>query len=522
MKNRRLILCLAVTLSVLPATSRLTAQKQNRKHHHYQLIDVGTLGGSNAWLSYPLPGEVQINRRGLVVGVTDTTNADPYYPNCMIDCFLSHAFQWRDGVLTDLGALPGTNNSYAFSSNQHGQVVGASENGAIDPLTGFPEISATLWSNGEVIDLGTLGGNSGWAGNINDRGQVVGSALNTIPDSFGGSLAVPPFFPMATQLHAFLWERGVITDLGTLGGSDSQAQYINAQGQIAGQSFTNSTPNPPVTAPACQTGGIPTEHPFLWQNGMIELGSLGGTCGYANWLNDRGQVIGTMTLAGDSTNHAFLWDRGVLTDLGTLGGNNSEAWFTNDAGEVVGRADFSATSADHHAFLWRRGHGMIDLGTVADQPLSTAEGINSHTQIVGDSLGNGWLWEDGSIVDLNTLVPSNSTVHVAGAVAINDRGEIVAEGFPSNGDDHVVVLIPCDDDHPDVEGCDYSLAEDKSTIEVGSVPGSHNSPTANQKPRSDSKRVRRDVCAASVTRYPGNPAEGEARGCRGNFSPRRI
>jgi hypothetical protein len=126
---------------------------------------------------------------------------------------------------------------------------------------------------------------------------------------------------------------------------------------------------------------------------------------------------------------------------------------------------------------------MIDLGTVAGQPLSTAEGINSHTQIVGDSLGNGWLWENGSIVDLNTLVPSNSTVHVAGAVAINDRGEIVAEGFPSNGDDHVVVLIPCDDDHPDVDGCDYSLAEVDSATRAGSASASHNSPTANTNDR---------------------------------------
>src|SRR5262249_20099583 len=129
MKNRRLVLCLAVTLSVLPATSRLAAQAQNRKHHHYQLIDIGTLGGSKPRVTYPLPGEVQINQRGLVVGVTDTTNTDPYDPNCLIDCALVHAFQWQDGVLTDLGALPGTNDSWAFSSNTRGQIVGVSENG---------------------------------------------------------------------------------------------------------------------------------------------------------------------------------------------------------------------------------------------------------------------------------------------------------------------------------------------------------------------------------------------------------
>jgi probable HAF family extracellular repeat protein len=162
-------------------------------------------------------------------------------------------------------------------------------------------------------------------------------------------------------------------------------------------------------------------------------------------------------------NHAFLWDRGVLTDLMTLGGNNSEAWLANEAGEVVGRADPSTDSTNHHAFLWS--HGVKkDLGTPNGLACSTAVGINARHQVVGDSGvclvgGNGWLWEDGSIVDLNTLVPPDTHVHVAGAVAINDRGEIVAEGLPGDGSSHVVVLIPCDDDHPGVEGCDYSMVD---------------------------------------------------------------
>ena len=130
---------------------------------------------------------------------------------------------------------------------------------------------------------------------------------------------------------------------------------------------------------------------------------------------------------------------------------------------------------------------MTDLGTVADQALSTAYGINSHTQIVGDSQGNGWLWENGSIVDLNTLVPSNTSVHVLGAVSINDRGEIVAAGLPGNGADHVVVLIPCDDDHPDVDGCDYSLTELGSAGPKGPAPSGQNSPTANPTDRTNGR-----------------------------------
>ena len=107
---------------------------------------------------------------------------------------------------------------------------------------------------------------------------------------------------------------------------------------------------------------------------------------------------------------------------------------------------------------------MKDLGAPDGFACSTAQGINARHQVVGDSGvcfvgGNGFLWEKDSVVNLNSLVPPDSTVHVAGAVAINDRGEIVAEGLPSDGSSHVVVLIPCDGNHPGVEGCDYSLAE---------------------------------------------------------------
>ena len=48
---------------------------------------------------------------------------------------------------------------------------------------------------------------------------------------------------------------------------------------------------------------------------MTDLGTLGGTFGFAQGLNNRGQVVGFSDLSGDLANHAFLWDRGVLTDL---------------------------------------------------------------------------------------------------------------------------------------------------------------------------------------------------------------
>ena len=108
---------------------------------------------------------------------------------------------------------------------------------------------------------------------------------------------------------------------------------------------------------------------------------------------------------------------------------------------------------------------MKDLGTPnVGLACSTSYGINAKRQVVGDSGvcgmgGTGWLWEEGSIVDLNTLVSPDTTVHVAGAASINERGEIVAGGMTGDGNQHVVVLIPCDENHPGVDGCDYSMVE---------------------------------------------------------------
>jgi len=63
------------------------------------------------------------------------------------------------------------------------------------------------------------------------------------------------------------------------------------------------------------------------------------------------------------------------------------------------------------------------------------------------------------MVDLNTLVSSNSGLSAAGAIEINDSGEIVGSAVDANGNFHAMLLIPCDDNHPAVEGCDYSPAD---------------------------------------------------------------
>jgi probable HAF family extracellular repeat protein len=459
---------LEVVVPVSLAAQDSANQEHTPKHHHYQLIDIGTFGGPNSTFAGFPPVVKVINNSGMAVGGADTPTPEPsgpcfnQVPNGNGDCYLSYGFKWQDGIANKLGALPGFNSSFPISVSDNGLVAGISENG-IDPLTGSFAFEAVLWrKDGSIFDLGTLGGNDSIAYAVNNRGQAAGGALNTIPDPYAASVFS---VPGVTQVHAFRWttSRGM-QDLGTLGGTDSFAVLINERGEIAGESFTNTTVNP--------TTSVPTLDPFLWKNGkMLDLGTLGGTFGQANGLNNRGQVVGFSDLAEDSTEHPFLWSESEgLQDLGTLGGTYGHANYINDAGEVVGFA-FIANDQAGHAFLWRHGV-MTDLGTLGADPASESVGVNSQGQVVGQTFGpsgdlRAFLWEEGGpVVELNTLIPPNRGLQLTAATYINDHGEIAAFGLLSNGDFHAFILTPCDENHPGVEGCDYRLVDADSVARV--------------------------------------------------------
>jgi probable HAF family extracellular repeat protein len=463
MKSRTWIRMSVVALLVAVAIpARMSAQdnasQDNRhRHHQYKLIDLGTFGGPASFV----PGsEVSINSRGTAIMQADTASPDPFYPNCFQDCFVNHAGIWHDGVITDLGTLNDVTNSCQPTwMNDRDVVVGACENGLIDPLANFPEIDAAVWKHGRIVDIGTLGGNASAAMAVNNRGLVTGNAYNTIPDLFFGTLGpLNAFWAFGvTQMHAFLWrDDGPMQDLGTLGGPDSIGEFVNERGTVAGVSFTSFVANP--------DSGIPTQDPFVWDDGrMIDLGTLGGTAGWPYGLNNKGQVTGQSNLANDVNFHAFLWERGTLRDLGTLGGDNSSARWINDAGEVVGRANLYPGLIDRHGFFWKHGV-MTDLGILTGDTCATAYAINSSEQIVGDSgncngINRGFLWENGGpIVDLQTLILPGSDVTISETNYINDAGEISGFGVNSNGDQRAILLIPCDEKHPG--RCeDYSLIE---------------------------------------------------------------
>ena len=367
--------------------------------------------------------------------------------------------EWGDDGVTDLGSLGDPSNcANALAINDHGESVGTSENGKVDPLTGVLQIRAVRWKNGQVENLGTFGGNHSLASAINNRGQIVGFSLNKIPDPFSLFDFGIGGFTNGTETRAFLWQNGHMQDLKTLGGPDAWATFISERGEVAGYSYTNSTPN---------TTGVPTQDPFLWtqQDGMIDLGTLGGTVGSPVGLNNRGQVIGQSKLAGDQFADPFLWDGQKMVDMFTngIGGNFEIANAINDAGEIVGGAAFPNRMSD--AALWR--HGVItDLGTLPGDCFSQAFALNSRGQVVGGSVscdGNtirAFLWQNGEIVDLNTLVAPDSGFLLVETNAINDRGEIAGNALPSGCTldnfstcSQAYVLIPCTEDRSSEREC---------------------------------------------------------------------
>jgi uncharacterized membrane protein len=171
MKLKKLAWTITMILVALLATPFcVAAQEQTGQNEHkelkndpprYKFIDLGTLGGPHSYGSVNGDGFQLLNNSGVVASSADLALPDPnasffcYNP----DCFQAHAFRWKDGVMTDIGALPANNNSAAGSINASGWITGQSQSAVIDPVLGIPEFHAVLWKHNQIIDLGTLGGN---------------------------------------------------------------------------------------------------------------------------------------------------------------------------------------------------------------------------------------------------------------------------------------------------------------------------------------------------------------------------
>jgi probable HAF family extracellular repeat protein len=349
-------------------------------------------------------------------------------------------------TIVDLGTLGGTF-SQADSLNNRGSVAGFST------LRGDQSVHAFLWQHGVTTDLSTLGGPNSFSPElpaINESDAVTGFSDMTTPDpneedacGFGTQLICRPF----------VWQKGVITALITLGGNNAQGNAINNRGEVIGTSETR-------VRNTCASLFLFHFKAAIWEKDHVEgLAPLSGdsdTLGGA--INDRGEAVGTSGTCLNAS-HAVLLRDGAILDLGNLGGTGDNlSSDINSRGEVVGESNIVG-DAHHHAFLWRRG-AMSDLGTLPGDVDSSANSTNNNGQIAGfsfDASGNprGVLWQDGLIADFNALIPASSGLFVLEALGINDRGQVA--GFAvatATGQVHAFLATPCDRDHADTKHCD--------------------------------------------------------------------
>jgi probable HAF family extracellular repeat protein len=231
------------------------------------------------------------------------------------------------------------------------------------------------------------------------------------------------------------------------------ALAANNRGQIIGVA-ENSTHDADCPAPQVLDYGA-----VVWDpNGAIQaLPPLpGDTVGFALSINDRGQIVGSsgrcqntvVTAVGLFVGpHAVLWEDGAVTNLGSLGGTMGKSGAINNRGEVAGFSSLAGDTAVH-SFLWTKDTGMQDLGGLGADFLSDPASINNSTQIVGgscDTIGNcrAFLWEKKSMMDLNDLIPPDSPLYLLYGLGINDAGEIVGFALQkSTGEVHAYLATP--------------------------------------------------------------------------------
>ena len=252
---------------------------------------------------------------------------------------VNHGFLWRKGTMLDMGVPPGHTSFAASAINDRGEIVG---------YTRFA--SAWAWKNGAWTDLGFRGAPA----KVNRFGDIAG-------------IVYPPDTGLA---HASVMEDGTLVDLGTLGGSFSSATAINDAGHVVG--IANLADG--------------TSHPFLWQDGvMTDLGALNPLSpGYtgANAINDHGEIVGYSQDVAGGPATAWVYKKSMRVLL--------EAAFPraiNNHGDVVGETYVSGSWVP---FLLADGVlTRIDrIPEVASEGFTSfiLLDINDHGWIVG----NGW------------------------------------------------------------------------------------------------------------------------------------
>jgi probable HAF family extracellular repeat protein len=287
-----------------------------------------------------------------------------------------------------------------------------------------------------INDAGLVVGGGGRAftwDSVNGRQDLPTFGQNGLSDAFAvsprGLIAgdAPVSTPAGTVDHAFLYDQGTVTDLGTFGGALSFAYGVNDAGQVVGWASTNDQ--------------FLDEHAFLWdsQNGLQDLGTLGGAESFAYGINSSGLVVGGSYLEIGA--HAFVWDStSGMRDIGS-NGVGSGARGVNDLGQIVG-------AANGHAFLYDGGT-LTDLGNLG-HGYGGAVAINDAGVIVGGTdardswTEHGFVYADGVMTDLNDLIQPGTGLTIREAEAINNAGVIVGVARDIRSNNHAIVLTPDD------------------------------------------------------------------------------
>jgi probable HAF family extracellular repeat protein len=369
-----------------------------------------------------------------------TVGAEPLSPS------LSGQARRPRYAIKDIGTLGGKV-AAATGLNNSGSVAGAST------LLGDQTVHAFLWKHGEMTDLGSLGepgSRTGENAPINEEDEVSGWLDTSTPDPYGedfcgngGFICLP-----------FAWQKGVMTKLPILGGNNAAALQINDRGEIAG---IGEEGHPDKT---CVPPQVLDQVAVIWgprKDEIRELPPYGNdTEAVASGINEKGEVVGTsgkckINLPMGAI-EAILWRNGRPINLGNLGGRRFNIGFSiNNKSEVTGQANTGRHCCHglpvFHAYLWRKGV-MRDLGTLPGDPASLGNSINNKTQIVGlsetPSTVRGFLWQNGTMYDMNDLIPADAHFLVQETLGINDRGQIAGYGLNAKGYLRAFLATPCD------------------------------------------------------------------------------
>lgn len=297
-------------------------------------------------------------------------------------------------------AVPdGFSNAGANGVNTAGELAGS----ASGPNGSMPIINIA----GASLLLDSLGGLQNYANDINEAGQVVGTSQS---QPWWGNKAVR-------------WNvDGTMTVIMPITGDENGNSYgngINNLGHIAGQADVNN--------------GM--WHAFVWskETGTIDLGTLGGSYSAANDVNDHGVAVGwSWTNIGTET--AFVTVDGVMQALPSFQGGEivgGMANAINNNGVIVGFSNGEQYGIQRAA-MWDEKGDIHDLGTLGGHS-SWANDINNAGVIVGEALlkdgtRHAFIFENGTMRDLNDLLPAGSGWVLERALAISENGRIVGYG----------------------------------------------------------------------------------------------